>query len=89
LKGEGLAKRKKMKELMDMYKETIDLANFTSRRFLPLDRLLRNLYKKKKDLQSQNIKLKVELYPLKDELSQRNINVLAQAATRRSARLRR
>jgi hypothetical protein len=35
LKGEGLAKRKKIKDLMDMYKETIDLAKFTTRIFLP------------------------------------------------------
>jgi hypothetical protein len=37
-KEEGLAERKKLKELMDMYKETIDLARFTTRRFFPLHR---------------------------------------------------
>jgi hypothetical protein len=89
LKGEGLDERKKMKELMDMYKETIDLDNFTTRRFLPLHRKIRNLYRKNRDLRSQNIKLKVELQPFKDNLSQRNLNVLVQATTRRSARLRR
>jgi len=30
--------RKKLKDLMDIYKETIDLARFTTRRFLPLHR---------------------------------------------------
>jgi hypothetical protein len=89
LKEEGLAERKKLKDLMDMYKETIDLARFTTKRFLPLHRQLRNLYRQNKDLQSQIRKLKLELQPFKDELAQRNLNVLAQAATRRSTRLRR
>lgn len=35
LKEEGFAERKKLKDLMDMYKETIDLARFTAKRFLP------------------------------------------------------
>jgi hypothetical protein len=52
LKGEGLAERKKMKDLMDVYLETIDKANFTTRIFLPLHRQLKNLYKKNKDFQS-------------------------------------
>jgi len=74
---------------MDMYKETIDLARFTTRRFLLLHRQLRNLYRQNKDLQYQNRNLKLELQPLKHDLSQRNLNVLAQAATKRSTRLRR
>jgi hypothetical protein len=45
LREEGLAERKKLKDLMDMYKETIDLARFTTKRFLPLHRHLRNIYK--------------------------------------------
>jgi hypothetical protein len=61
LKGEGLVERKNMKDLMDMYKETIELAKFTTRRFLPLHRQLRNMYKKNKDLQYQNKKLKEHL----------------------------
>jgi hypothetical protein len=89
LKGEGLAERKKLKDLMDMYLETIDKARFTTKRFLPLHRQLRNLYRQNMDLQSQIRKLKLELHPFKDELAQRNMNVLAQAATRRSTRLRR
>jgi hypothetical protein len=47
------------------------------------------LYRRRKDLQYQNKKIKEELHPFKDDLAQRNLNVLAQAATRRSARLRR
>ena len=77
-------REKKLKDIMDMYKETIDMARFTTMRFLPLHRQLRNLYRKKKDLQSQIIKIKLELQPLKDELAQRNLNVLAQATTQRS-----
>jgi hypothetical protein len=89
LKGEGLAERKKMKDLMDMYKETIELAKFTTRRFLPLHRHLRNLYRRNRDLQSQNIKLKEELQPFKYDLAQRNISVLSQETSRISAILRR
>jgi hypothetical protein len=47
---EGLAERKKLKDLMDMYLEIIDLARFTARRFLPLHWELKNLYKQNKDL---------------------------------------
>jgi len=46
---------------MDMYRETIDEAKFTARRFMPLHRKLRNLYRQNRDLQSQIRKLKVEL----------------------------
>lgn len=66
LKGEELAKRKKLKDLMDMYLETIDMARFTVRRFLPLHRQLKNLYKQNRDLQSQIRKLKLELQPFKE-----------------------
>jgi hypothetical protein len=50
LKGEVLAERRKMKQLMDMYKENLELAKFTTRRFMPLHRQLRNLYRQNKDL---------------------------------------
>jgi hypothetical protein len=88
LKGEGLAERKKLKDLMDMYLETIDKARFTAKRFLPLHRQLKNLYRQNRDLQAQIRRLKLELQPFKEELAQRNLNMLAQAATRRSSRLR-
>jgi hypothetical protein len=89
LKGQGLAERKKLSGLMDMYQETTHEAKFTARRFLPLHRQLRNLYRKNKDLQSLIIKLKLDLHPFKEEIAQINLNVLAQVATRRSTRLRR
>jgi hypothetical protein len=46
LKGERLTERRKMKELMDMYNETLDLARFIARRLFPLHRQLQTLYKK-------------------------------------------
>jgi phosphoenolpyruvate synthase/pyruvate phosphate dikinase len=67
-----------MKELMDMYSETIDLAMFLARRALPLHRQLKTLYRQKKIFQSQNRKLKEELQHFKDEMAQRNLNVLVQ-----------
>jgi predicted RNase H-like nuclease (RuvC/YqgF family) len=88
LKGQGLDERKNLKDLMDMYLETIDKAMFTTKRFFPLHRQLKNLYRQNKDLQAQIRRLKLELHPFKEELAQINLNVLAQAATRRSTRLR-
>jgi hypothetical protein len=46
LKGEILTERRKMKELIDMYNETLDMAIFTARRLLPLHRQLKTLYRK-------------------------------------------
>jgi hypothetical protein len=48
LKVEILTERRKMKEVMDMYNETLDLVRFTRRIFLPLHRQLKTLYSKKK-----------------------------------------
>jgi hypothetical protein len=83
LKAESLTERRKMKELMDMYNETLDLERFSARRSFPLHRQLKTLYRKNKSFQSQNRKLKEELHPFKDELAQRNLNVLVQAAIER------
>ena len=52
LKGEGLVERKKLNDLMDMYMETIDKARFVAKRFPPLHRQLKNLYRQNKDLQA-------------------------------------
>jgi len=46
LKVESLTGRRKMKDLMDMYNETLDLERFSARRALPLHKQLKNLYKK-------------------------------------------
>ena len=80
LKVERLTERRNMKELMDMYNETLDFARFTTRIFLPLHRQLNTLYRKNKSIQSQNRNLKEELHPFKDDLAQRNLNVLEQDA---------
>jgi uncharacterized protein YfcZ (UPF0381/DUF406 family) len=80
LKSEGLSERIKMKELMDNYNNTLDLARFAARRALPLHKQLKNLYRKNRDFQSQNRKLKAELQHFKDEVAQRNLNVLVEAA---------
>jgi predicted nucleic acid-binding Zn-ribbon protein len=55
---------------------------------MPLHRKLKNLYIQKKDLQAQIRRLKLELQPFKKEIAQRNLNMLAQATTRRSSKLR-
>jgi hypothetical protein len=65
---------------MEMYSETLKLAWFTARRFLPLHGQLQTLYRKNKSIQSQNRKLKEEFQPFKDDLAQRNLNVVAQVA---------
>jgi hypothetical protein len=60
LKEESLTERIKMKELMDMYSNTLDLENFAAIRALPLHKKLNNLYRKNRGFQSQNRKLKEE-----------------------------
>ena len=83
LKAESLTERIKMKELMDMYNNTLDLEIFVARRALPLHKQLKNLYRKNRGFQSQNRKLKEELQHFKDELAQRNLNVMVEAAIER------
>jgi hypothetical protein len=78
LKSEGLSEIIKMKELMDNYSNTLDLARFAARRALPLHKQLKNLYKKNIYFQSQNRKLKAELQQFKDEVAQRSLNVLVE-----------
>jgi hypothetical protein len=45
-KEESLTERIKMKELMDIYNNTLELAKFSARRALPLHKKLNNLYRK-------------------------------------------
>jgi hypothetical protein len=77
LKVEGLVERKKLNDLMDMYLENIDKARFVAKRFLPLHRKLKNLYRQDKYLQAQIRKLELELQPFKEEISKRNLDVLS------------
>jgi hypothetical protein len=69
-----------MKDLMDNYRNTLDLAIFVARRDLPLHKLLKNLYRQNINFQSQNRKLKAKLQHFKDEVAQRNLNVLVEDA---------
>jgi predicted RNase H-like nuclease (RuvC/YqgF family) len=69
-----------MKELMDGYSHTLDLARFAARRSQPLHKQLKNLYRKNRYFQSQNRKLKAELQQFKDEVAQRNMNMLVEAS---------
>jgi hypothetical protein len=46
-------------------------------------RNLKNLYRKNKDFQSQNRKLKAYLQQVKDEVAQRNLNMLVEAAIKK------
>jgi hypothetical protein len=50
-----------MKELMDMYRNTLDLEKISTRRAMPLHKKLKNLYMQNRGFQSQNRKLKEEL----------------------------
>ena len=80
MKKEAMSHRAKMTEIMDGYSHTLDLARFVERRSQPLHRQLKNLYRKNKGFQSQNRKLKDELKHFQDEVAQRNLQVLVEAA---------
>jgi hypothetical protein len=56
---------------------------FAARRGMPLHKKLNNLYRLNKGFQSQNRKIKAELQQFKDELAQRNVNVLIEATIER------
>jgi hypothetical protein len=80
LKSEGLSERIKMKELMDGYNHTLDLAIFAARRAQTLHKNIKNLYRKNRNFQSQKKKPKEELQQFKDDMAQRNLNVLVEVA---------
>jgi hypothetical protein len=80
LKTEAMSDRVKMKELMDGYNHTLDLARFAARKAQPLHRQLQNLYRQNRGFQSQNRKLKAELQHFQDEVAQRNLQVLVEAS---------
>jgi hypothetical protein len=69
-----------MKELMNGYSHTLDLARFAGRKAHPLHRQLQKLYRKNRGFQSQNKKLKAELQHFQDEVAQRNLQVLVEDA---------
>jgi len=72
-----------------MYKETIDKARFLAKRFLPLHRKLKNVYRQNRACQDEITKLKAELHPFREEVAKRNLDMLAKVDTRRSSKMRR
>jgi hypothetical protein len=80
LKVEYMTHMAQMKELMDGYRHTLDLARFATRKAQPLHRQLQNLYRQNKGFQSQNRELKAELQHFQDEVAQRNLQVLVESA---------
>jgi chromosome segregation ATPase len=88
LKKEELVSERKIKGLMDMYHETIDKERFIAKRFLPLHRQLKNLYKQNRAHHAQIRELNTELQPFKEDLDERNIDMLGKDATRRRSRVR-
>jgi len=80
LKTEAMSDKEKMKELMDGNSHTLDLERFVERKAQSLYRYLQNLYRKNRGFQSQNRKLKAYLQHFRDEVAQRNLHVLVEAA---------
>jgi hypothetical protein len=71
-----------------MYRGTIEKDKFIAKRFRPLHRQLRNLYRQNISYQSQIRGLKMELQPFIEELAKRNFDILAKVSTSRSSRVR-
>jgi hypothetical protein len=80
LKTEEKVHLAQMEELMVGYSHILDLARFAVRKALPLHKQLKNLYRQNRGFQSQNRKLKVELKHFRDEVAQRNLQVLVEAS---------
>ena len=80
MKIEAMYDRVKMKELMDGYNHTLDLERFATQKAQPLHRQLQNLYRQNRVFQSRNRKLKEELQHFRDEVAQRNLQVLVEVA---------
>jgi hypothetical protein len=88
LKKEDVDSRNKLTRMMGMYHETIDKARFLAKISLPLHRQIRNLYRQNRSHQAQIRKLKAELYPFKQQLAKRNLDMMAKVSTRRSSRIK-
>jgi hypothetical protein len=83
---EDLETRIKLKDMLDLYEETIDKARYMAKRSLPIHRKLKNVYKQKRACQAEIRKLKAELHPFKEKVAKRNLDMLAKVATRRSTK---
>jgi hypothetical protein len=60
--------------------------DFLAKRFFPLHKKLKNVYRQNKTHQAKIRKLKAELQPFREEVEKRNLDMLAKVATRRSSR---
>jgi hypothetical protein len=74
----------KLKEMLDIYEETIDKSRIMAKRYFLLHMQLKNVYRQKRACQAEIRKLKAELQPFKEEVEKRNLDMLAKLATRRS-----
>jgi hypothetical protein len=72
LKKEQLDSRIKMKEMLDLYEDTIDKSWFMAKRSFPLHMQLKNVYGQKRTCQAKIKKLKAELHLLREEVEKRN-----------------
>jgi SNF2 family DNA or RNA helicase len=86
-KGE-LVENNNLNGLMDRYYEIVNKAIFIDKRFRPLHRKIKNLYRQNKAYQAQIRRLKMELQPFIEELAKKNLDMLAKVSARRSSRVR-
>jgi hypothetical protein len=86
---EDLDSRNNLKGVLGIYHETIDKARFLDKIFFPLHKQLKNIFRQNRSHQAQIKKLKVELYPFKEELAKIILDMLAMVSTRRSSRIKR
>jgi hypothetical protein len=84
LKNKDLETRIKLKDMLDLYEETIYKENLIAKRSLPLHRKLKNMYKQKRACQAKIRILKAELQPFTKKVGKRNLDMLAKVATSRS-----
>ena len=83
-----MAENKKLSDLMDMYRVTLEKDKFIAKIFRPLHRQLKNLYKHNIAYQSQIRGPKMALQHFREELAKKNLDILAKSATRRISRVR-
>jgi uncharacterized membrane-anchored protein YhcB (DUF1043 family) len=83
-KKEELDSKIKLKEMLDIYEETIDKSRIMAKRYFLLHMQLKNVYRQKRACQAEIRKLKAELQPFKEEVEKRNLDMLAKLSTRRS-----
>jgi cell division protein FtsB len=83
LKKENLHARIQLKKTIDMGEETVTKEKHWVKRSLPLHRQMKNVYRQNRAYQDENKKLKEEVQQLKEHIAKKNLDMLAQVATRR------